>query len=193
MKFIKTIFENNDIRDLAVANEELANASTSMLINYNLHLEQYVQENLDQFVIEGDLSSTYENIRNNVISANIAFMSECAAILSSGETDENKIAMLEITLKGAGDAIRSGVTRVGAIGRRSAIHKNTAGDKVIRYKEGDKYIPKDELYAAGKKRLAYTAGGLAALGGLGAAGKYGYDKYKSKQAAAAVAANAAKK
>lgn len=90
MKYVKAIFENEDVKNLAVANEAMIQLATESLLSHNIAVQNHIMENLDQYVIEGDLAATYENIRNVVLNENIAFISESAQVLGSDLSEEEK-------------------------------------------------------------------------------------------------------
>lgn len=169
MKYIKSIFENQDVKDLAVANESLIQLATDTLLAYNVALESHILNNLDVYVVEGDLSATYEAIRNFVMTENINFINQSSAILCSNSTDKEKSEVFESSMasisqaasnmkKGIASKANSAAASVGAIGR---------GAKKYR-------MSTSELASSGKKRIAATAG--AAAVGAGAATMSNKDK-----------------
>lgn len=95
MKFIKAIFENEDIKNLAVSNEELANEAASSVVRHNLFLEDAIQVALPSYLIEEDLATTYQTIVDDVVSENIQMINLSSHILASDFSNEEKLDMLK--------------------------------------------------------------------------------------------------
>jgi hypothetical protein len=101
MKYVKAIFENENVQALAVNNENLIQLATDHLLAYNVALENYILENLKDFIVDNDLTSTYENIRNTVLNENITFISSVGNIIRSDISDEEKTEEISSLLKAA--------------------------------------------------------------------------------------------
>lgn len=112
MKYISSIVENKDIQDLVVANEAFADLATTHLLHYNLELTESILENIDSYVVEGDLASTYENIRNQVLMQNLIVIEQCSEILSLSITEDEKSKLIEELFGGLRQAFRSGAESV---------------------------------------------------------------------------------
>jgi len=115
MKYIQTIFEDQDVQALAIANEPLIQYSADLLVESNVNLINYVVENMDQFLVEGDLASTYENIRNFAVQANLNTINENAIILADPRLSEEEKAyyineVINTIFKGVGDGVHAIVT-----------------------------------------------------------------------------------
>jgi hypothetical protein len=101
MKYVKAIFENENVQALAVNNENLIQFATDNLLAYNVALENYILENLKDFIVDNNLASTYENIRNTVLNENITFISSVGDIIRSNASDEEKTNEISSLLKAA--------------------------------------------------------------------------------------------
>jgi hypothetical protein len=196
MKYVKAIFENENVQALAVDNENLIQYATDHLLAYNVALENYVLENLNDFIIENDLAATYENIRNAVASENINFINESAIIIQSDKSSEEKIALIEGRAKDYFSGLYNSATKSVKGGYDSAVKSvkggydsaaksvKGAGDSIAR-KIGSintqyKHLPsgkrfeqmKDEAdIKRGTKRIKrlLAGAGIAGLGLTGAA------------------------
>lgn len=204
MKYVKAIFENENVQSLATSNEELINYATECLINYNASLESDILENLLDYTVEGDLAATYENIRNTVVNANVSFMQEVSSVLASPDLSiEEKVAYLDeankMTNKKRYDAklstqakraynsfkrnVSSATDKVKDtaknVGSKAKDATNSGFDKLGKVgmsSYDSKYTATPEsIRKLGKKRAAIGAG---AVGGLAAAGlgKAVYDR-----------------
>jgi hypothetical protein len=100
MKFIKAIFENEDIKQLAISNEKLISEVTNYVIDYNMFLEFIVTRSIAQFIVEGDLVQTYNNIVNFIISENTQIYNEVSNILSDLEIS-NKLEIVAESMDNA--------------------------------------------------------------------------------------------
>jgi len=202
MRYIKAIFENENVQSLATTNEELIQYATEHLLAYNVALEQYILENVDDFIIEGDLAATYENIRNTVANENIDFINEVSEVIRSDSSLEEKVALIEaklsekttayklrkffqkprVALKKAWKSTKSTAKKATDAtvdaGKAGLEKVGKVGSKTnvmgqITSRKG-KVLSKADLQRAGAKRLAI---GTAGLGALGVGGKLAYDKY----------------
>jgi hypothetical protein len=197
MKYVKAIFENENVQSLATTNEELIQFATEHLLVYNVALEQHILENVEDFIIESDLTATYENIRNTVAHENIIFINEVAEIIRSDNSVEEKAALIEGKLsertkalyQRAKDAAKKGWESTKGAAKKgwestkstakkvssSTVDAGKAGlEKVGKLGNKGKGLTNAELQKAGAKRLAI---GTAGLGALGIGGKLAYDKY----------------
>jgi hypothetical protein len=89
MKYVSFICENQSTQATILENEGLVNYSSGLIVDFNLHLENYIYTNLKSFIAE-DLHSSYENIRNFIISENVEIMGDISNILSSNLVEEDK-------------------------------------------------------------------------------------------------------
>jgi hypothetical protein len=184
MKYVKAIFENENVQALAVNNENLIHNATDHLILYNLALENYILENLNDFIIENDLAATYENIRNIVASENINFINESAIIIQSDKSEEEKIALIEgkvkdylsnlgVKAKDLGSSALKGINRAGGyLAKEIPLKIGKLGTKrtqsgFLTNKKGD-FLDTKDLIKTGKKRIG-VAGSIAGLGLAGTA------------------------
>jgi flagellar biosynthesis component FlhA len=72
MKYLKFVFENQEVKDLIDSQEENINTITEAIIYNSINLEQYVQENLEQFVTaNASIADVYENIKNFAVQETI--------------------------------------------------------------------------------------------------------------------------
>lgn len=94
MKYIQTIFENENVRDLVVANENIIQSATNHLLEFNIALETLILGNLDSYVVEGDLTATYNNITNHVIHENVKVINMFSSLLQENEAGESDVSEL---------------------------------------------------------------------------------------------------
>jgi hypothetical protein len=72
MKYLKFVFENQEVKSLVDSQEENINTITEAIIYNTLNIEQYVQENLEQFVTtNSSIADVYENIKNFAVQETI--------------------------------------------------------------------------------------------------------------------------
>lgn len=196
MKYVKTIFENENIQELVTNNEELIDLATESLLKYNLELEATIYENLEDYIVDGDITATYESIRNVVIDENVSIINEISHVLGSDIPIEDKVEYFQegkrnyrYTLsKDIKNNVADAVSQVGKSAKN--IHKSITKKtnpffarigsigtetgkvgtrKLVLDKVGNP-LSRKKLITLGKKRAAYAAGGLAAAGAAGTAG-----------------------
>jgi len=97
MKYLKFIFENEEVCNLTDTNQELINEATANIIYNSINLEQYVQENLDQFVSSSSsLAEVYEAIRDFAIQETVDLFSASSEVIKDPVlSNEIKFAILE--------------------------------------------------------------------------------------------------
>jgi len=72
MKYLNFVFENEEVNTLVDSQEDNINEITAYVIKNSIALEDYVKENLDQFVSStSSLSDVYEAIKNFTIQETI--------------------------------------------------------------------------------------------------------------------------
>lgn len=90
MKYIKTIFENENIQNLALENEELIKITTNTLIDFNIALELMICGGIGSYIVENDLNSTYANIVNKVVEENVNLIEVFSDILKTNYSAEDR-------------------------------------------------------------------------------------------------------
>lgn len=64
MKYLKFVFENEEVNNLVDSQEDTINEVTASIVQNALSLESYVKENIDQFIgSNSSLADIYENIK----------------------------------------------------------------------------------------------------------------------------------
>lgn len=72
MKYLKFVFENEEVNNLIDSNEQIINEITSSIIQNTILLEDYIIENIDSFISSNSsLVDIYEAIKNFTIQETI--------------------------------------------------------------------------------------------------------------------------
>ena len=96
MKYLKFVFENEEVCNVTDSNEELINIATQAVIYNSVLLENDITNDLDIFLSSSsDLTTVYESIRNYTISKSIEFYDIINEILVDSNLDD-KIKILLI-------------------------------------------------------------------------------------------------
>jgi hypothetical protein len=90
MKYIKTVFENENIQNLTLENEILIELTTKNLIEFNAALETIISGAIGSYIVENDLHSTYSNIVSKVVEENVNLIDAFSTILKSDNSDEDR-------------------------------------------------------------------------------------------------------
>jgi len=96
MKYLPFIFENQDVKATVANNEVIVEAASKQIINMNILLEDYIYNNLQQFINYGsDLTDIYENIKNFVVNTNVNNYLLFSEVLASTQlSNEEKLTCL---------------------------------------------------------------------------------------------------
>jgi hypothetical protein len=110
MKYVKFIFENQEVRSLTEANSPFIDVASNIVVNNNIILESNILDNLDNFISHGtSIAEVYEGIRDFVISENLELYNEISALLSSTEiSDEDKAQILAEAEASSGWWVKNG-------------------------------------------------------------------------------------
>ena len=72
MKYLKFIFENEEVNKLVDSQEDVINEITNSIIQNTVLLEGYIKENIDQFIgSNSSLIDIYKTIKNFTIQETI--------------------------------------------------------------------------------------------------------------------------
>lgn len=98
MKYLKFIFENEEVCALTDGHQDLINEATSAIIHNSINLEAYVLENIEQFMsADSDIADIYENIRNFAVQETIDMFNVSSEVIKDPELDSDlKAAILEV-------------------------------------------------------------------------------------------------
>lgn len=98
MKYLKFIFENQEVCALTDNNQDLINEATAAIIHNSINLEAYVLENIEQFMsANSDIADIYENIRNFAVQETIDMFNVSSEVIKDPELDSDlKAAILEV-------------------------------------------------------------------------------------------------
>jgi hypothetical protein len=107
MKYVKFIFENQNVQQTILEQEQLVEFASQVVINYNLQLESYIYNSLELYISE-DLNDTYNNIRNFIIQENLNAYNYISEVLADSDlTPDDKFLLIE-SLHGITSLLGSG-------------------------------------------------------------------------------------
>lgn len=96
MEYLKYIFENEDVVDLAETNEgtisNLVNESIGPFMMTNF---QYIVENVDKFIDINDLVTSFENIKSFIATDMVNMLSAVSEIAALDQSFEHVEAVME--------------------------------------------------------------------------------------------------
>ena len=201
MKYMSFIFENQDVRNTVAGSEAIVEVASNALINANIVLEDYIYANLARFTTGADsLADIYENIRNFVISENVALYTQFSEILSDNElspqqkvacfyenenlpgaTIDNPIVNADPVSPMQDPSIMNKMQAMGAnVMKNAAHHSQRAMDFAkTQGQNASEFIQnKGQDAVAYAQANPYAAAGMGAIG-LGAAGLGAYGAYRA--------------
>ncbi len=184
MSLIKAVTQESDIRDMISTNEELINSAINNNMNLITRLNaNIIKENLQKFVVQNNILSTYENI-SNAVSADIVLFIEAASLVLADTTLSNadKVTILQEEYADNSDAVLSNSEKVKELlGKGVGAVKKMADSA----KEGATELHSKAAQLAADHGTSLGTVGLGAAGVLagGYLAKKLYDRYKAKKAA----------
>ena len=87
MEMLQVLLENEDIQNIITENEDVILPAANVFHEFPAVVKDYISENLDEFVIPGDLKATYENMVTFATSAANNMLNELT-LMVSGEIEE---------------------------------------------------------------------------------------------------------
>jgi hypothetical protein len=120
MKYLKFVFENEEVCQLTDGNAAIIEVATQAAVYNSLLIENDIATNLESFISSGsDLVSIYESIKDYAISESISFYNQVNDILTNNSlSDEAKAFILtpvhEVSAAEVGDGIIKGSKRLGS-------------------------------------------------------------------------------
>ncbi len=139
MKFVKFIFENEEVRALTEAHSPFIDVASNIVVHYNSILESHIQDNLKDFIsTEMPVHEIYENIRNYTVYENIGLYNLINNLISNSTiSDTEKAKALTEAEQSAswwakhGSKVKKAGVLMGAAGATAAA--SAAGLKAMGY------------------------------------------------------------
>ena len=86
MKYLNFVFENDEVTNLVDSNQELINEATGVCALHSVLINNYIQENLEEFITTNDsLISIYENIRDYSVQESLDLIDVTNEIIADTE------------------------------------------------------------------------------------------------------------
>lgn len=87
MEMLQVLLENEDIQNIITENEDVILPASTVFHEFPAVVKDYIKENLDEFVVPGNLNATYENMVTFATSAANNMLNELTLMIS-GEIEE---------------------------------------------------------------------------------------------------------
>ena len=87
MEMIQVLLENESIQNIITENEDVILPAANVFHEFPAVVKDYIRENLDEFIVPGDLKATYENMVTFSTSAANNMLNELTLMIS-GEVEE---------------------------------------------------------------------------------------------------------
>lgn len=79
MQLLNVLLEDEGIQKYLNENEQEIVQKTEMFNNFPQDVKNYIQENLEEFIVKGDLKQTYQNMVSFTESAVVSFLEDLTA------------------------------------------------------------------------------------------------------------------
>ena len=87
MEMLQVLLEDENIQSLISENEDVILPAANVFHEFPAVVKDYIQENLEEFIVPGDISATYENMVTFTTSAASNMLNELTMMIS-GDIDE---------------------------------------------------------------------------------------------------------
>ena len=87
MEMLQVLLENESIQNIITENEDVILPAANVFHEFPAVVKDYIRENLEEFVVPGDLKATYENMVTFSTSAANNMLNELTLMIS-GEVEE---------------------------------------------------------------------------------------------------------
>lgn len=85
MEMLQVLLEDEGVQNLITENEDVIIPASNVFHEFPQVVKDYIQENLDEFIVPGDLKATYENMVTFSASAAANMLNELTDLIS-GQT-----------------------------------------------------------------------------------------------------------